>query len=111
MRPVEPGDSVDIVLDRDKGKENGRVFEMACPSLREQKELAVAYEQIFEAVNAEELFDRSHGFLSKYITGWRNVSKPYSADALWDVLNFAIAKELFSKVLECGRVSYDEKKE
>lgn len=108
---IEPGDPVEIILDRYAGMESPRTYLIKCPSLREQHKIGVSYEQIFESGKSDDLYPRAHAWIEKVLIGWKNVPTPFSVDAIWEEFNFQKAKEFIAKVLACGRVDDEEKKE
>lgn len=111
---LEPDATFEIVLDSDKDKPTASrpTFTAMAQSMRGQRQILEIVDLLYrESVTVDELFDKTLAKLREVIVGWKNMGKPFSVEALEDVLTFGEARALLSKVAYNQRMDPDEKKD
>jgi hypothetical protein len=110
---LEPNQSFPVVLDSDKDKpaETRPTFLAKSQSMRGQRKIGAVLDYMHkEGVKTDDLFDKSIDVLADVLSGWENMGRNYCKEALEDVLDYAEARELLSKVSANQHVTKEEKK-
>lgn len=111
---LEPDQKFPIVLasDKDKPIELRPTFFAKSQSMRGQRRIAAVLDRLTEdkEVTASQLFDDVVEALGNVLVGWQNMGRPYTKEALEDVLSYTEARELLRLVSYNQHVTLEEKK-